>query len=222
MNQDLKTDQQPDKSAPLGIVRAVTTPECLSASIITICHGVDPSEVDALVGELSRQTAAVHRGSMARAESMLVAQAHTLDSLFAKLASLALKAPRLGVLEQYMKLALRSQSQARATLQTLAEIKAPKQLAFVQQANIANQMQVNNRSTNVQRRADDDSTDIQPTSSDCSTDVQRARAKNLNAPNELLEIENGERLDSRKTGAAGGADSAVAAVAEQYGSWDWR
>lgn len=222
MTQGRNNPQQPHEAPPPAMGRVITTPECLSASVLTICHGVDQAEINELIAELSRHSAAACNGDLARVESMLLSQAHTLDGLFAKLASRALTAKNLDVLEQYLKLALRSQSQARATLQTLAEIKAPKQLAFVQQANIANQMQVNNRSTNAQREAGGDSTEIQPTSNNRSTDVQRARAKNLNAPNELLEVEYGERLDTRKAGEAGGADSAVAAVDEQHGTWDWR
>ncbi|MOA18971.1 hypothetical protein D3C78_1393190 [compost metagenome] len=89
-------------------------------------------------------TAAIHGGDMSRAESMLVAQAHTLDLLFAKLASRALSADYPDDLESYLRLALKAQNQSRATWQTLAELKAPKQIAFVQQANIGNQVQVNN------------------------------------------------------------------------------
>src|SRR3546814_4081215 len=46
--------------------------------------------------------------------------------------------------EQYMRLALKAQSQARTTIETLAEVKNPKAVAFVKQANIANNQQVNN------------------------------------------------------------------------------
>ena len=37
-----------------------------------------------------------------------------------------------------------NESQGRATLQTLVEVKFPKQATFIRQANIANQQQVNN------------------------------------------------------------------------------
>ena len=93
-----------------------------------------------------------------------------------------------------MRLAFKSQSQARATLQTLGELKTPKQIAFVRQANIGNQVQVNNDSG-----------------------ASRARArKNKKAPNELLEIEHGERLDTRATGSAGGVDPAMAALETEH------
>lgn len=78
---------------------------------------------------------------------MLIAQAHTLDGLFAKLASHALTSTDLSRFVRYMKLALRAQAQSRTTLQTLGEIKSPKQFAYVGQANIGNQVQVNNNKT---------------------------------------------------------------------------
>jgi len=47
----------------------------------------------------------------------------------------------------YLRLALKAQSQARTTVETLAEIKNPRAVAFVRQANIANgPQQVNNGS----------------------------------------------------------------------------
>jgi len=49
----------------------------------------------------------------------------------------------LGAMETYLKLALRAQSQCRATLETLAAIKNPP-VVFAKQANIANNQQVNN------------------------------------------------------------------------------
>ncbi|MNZ96000.1 hypothetical protein D3C78_1151760 [compost metagenome] len=144
MELKLRAEMRPDENKEQAIARIATTPECLSASVLTICQKIDHSQINEMVDELSRQSAAIRSGDMARAESMLLAQAHTLDGLFARLASQALSTSRLDVLDRYMRLALKSQNQARATLQTLAEIKAPKQVAFVQQANIGNQIQVNN------------------------------------------------------------------------------
>ena len=81
---------------------------------------------------------------------MLIAQAHTLDELFNHLARRARH--NLGEYliagETYLRLALKAQSQCRATLETLAQIKNPPSVAFVKQANIANgPQQVNNEVT---------------------------------------------------------------------------
>ncbi len=57
--------------------------------MLTACHKLDHAQITELVTELKEQTAAVHTDNMSRPESMLIAQAHALDGLFAKLASRA-------------------------------------------------------------------------------------------------------------------------------------
>jgi hypothetical protein len=79
---------------------------------------------------------------------MLMAQAAALNAIFTELARRAAvnMGEYLQATETYLRLALKSQAQCRATLQTLAEIKNPHPVAFVKQANIANgPQQVNNR-----------------------------------------------------------------------------
>jgi hypothetical protein len=79
---------------------------------------------------------------------MLTSHAHTLDAIFHELIARARGEARAGHLqaaETYMRLALKSQSQCRTTVETLAEIKNPPNVAFVKQANIANgPQQINN------------------------------------------------------------------------------
>jgi hypothetical protein len=140
MNQHLQSNEDPLRS----LARVAVNPECLSASVLTLCQKLDPNIINEMVDELKRQSALVHANDLSRAESMLTAQAHTLDGLFARLTHNALTCGDFEQQERYMKLAFRAQSQARATLQTLAELKVPKQIAFVEQANIGNQVQVNN------------------------------------------------------------------------------
>lgn len=155
----------------------------------------------ALIEELGKQVAAVNDGDMKRAEGMLVAQAHTLDAIFGSLARRAVNQDYLKQYETYMRLALKAQSQCRATLQALAEIKNPRPVAFVQQANISNgPQQVNNGSA------------LQP---------GRLRAReNENEQNKLLEREHAERLDDATTGPAGLVNSPVEAVATCHGTTD--
>jgi hypothetical protein len=75
---------------------------------------------------------------------MLMIQAHTLDAIFNNLAQRAASAKLLSQLEQYMRLALKAQSQCRATLESLAAIKNPP-IVYAKQANIANgPQQINN------------------------------------------------------------------------------
>lgn len=102
-----------------------------------------------LVASLRDQGEAVNRGDLAAAERMLSAQAVALNAVFAEMARRAAlnMGEHLGATESYMRLALKAQSQSRATVETLAAIKNPP-VVFARQANINNggQQQVNNGS----------------------------------------------------------------------------
>jgi hypothetical protein len=94
----------------------------------------------------------------------------------------------LDATDRYMRLALKAQSQCRATLETLAEIKNPSSVAFVRQANIAHGPQQVNNSL-----------------------PSRAGESEVN-PNTLLEATHGERLDTGAEGTPGRADTDLEAV----------
>jgi hypothetical protein len=192
MSHDLEVKSAEEESEEQAFARTCLTPETLSAALLVSSNLLGKTPVTEVVLELKRQTAAINSGDMTRAENMLVAQAHSLDTLFAQLASRAMRAKHMSGLESYMRLALKAQNQARATLQTLAELKAPKQVAFVKQANIGNQVQVNN-----------------------GTEPARTR-KTQKVQNELLEVEHGERLDTRATDTAGAVDPAVATLGAKH------
>ncbi|WP_245006798.1 hypothetical protein [Pseudomonas mandelii] len=177
------------------MARTFTMPENLSAAVL-VGSGLVNAPVTDLACELRRQTESVNKGDMTRAESMLLAQSHTLDAIFAKLVTQALLVKHLDRMEPLMRMAFKAQNQCRATLQTLAELKAPKQIAFVKQANIGQNVQVNN----------DDNGAIKPT---------RTR-KSKKAQNELLETDHVQWMDTRATGATVGDDSELEAVGEQH------
>lgn len=125
--------------------RIMSQPEIRSASVI---QRLDSNlDIDFLAAEMREQIAQVHGGCMARAEAMLITQAHTLDALFANLSRRAINHMDEGygeAFERHMKLALRAQSQCRATLETLSDIKNPP-VIYAKQANIAHgPQQVNN------------------------------------------------------------------------------
>lgn len=84
-------------------------------------------DLSGLINDLSEQTRVSNGGDLKRGEAMLTAQAHTLDAIFNNLAQRAAinMGEHLGATETYMKLALRAQSQCRATWETLAAIKNP-------------------------------------------------------------------------------------------------
>jgi len=103
-------------------------------------------EIDAptLLATLRDQAAAVQTGDLAHAEAMLINQASALQALFVRLSERAMEQAHMPNLEGFMRLALRAQSQCRATLETLAAIKNPP-IVYARQANVTTgPQQVNN------------------------------------------------------------------------------
>jgi hypothetical protein len=151
------------------------------------------TDLQSLVTELGNQVGKVESNNLLRAESLLITQAHTLDAIFNELARRA--AMNMGeyikATDTYLRLALKAQSQCRATLETLATIKNPP-VIFAKQANISNgPQQVNN-----------------------GTPQPVAREEKTIEQNELLEAQHGQRLDTGTTGAAIGADKELETVGE--------
>lgn len=174
-------------------------PEILSATVLAKWQTFSDSTWSDLSSELRRQTKALRSNDLSRAEDMLFAQAHTLDGLFATLAARAAAAPSVTILEVYLRLALKAQNQSRATLQTLGELKAPKQVAFVKQANIGNQVQVNNG-----------------TDANRPPVCTRTRKSKRNTPNKLLEVDHEQRLDTRAQSAASPINTTVETVGAKH------
>ena len=133
----------------------------------------------------------VQSGDLSEVEEILMAHAVTLDTIFNSLARKAAMnlGQNLAAMEKYMVLALKTQAQCRATLQTLAEIKTPRPLAFVKQANIAHgpQQVINEAPAVPASRA-------------------RTREEIPIRSNELLEADHGQRLDTGATCATSGID----------------
>jgi len=101
--------------------------------------------------------------------------------------------------EIYLRLALKAQAQCRTTVEALVEMKHPRPVAFVSQANISSgPQQVNNA-----------------TPPACTS----SRAGNFSNPsNELLEVKNEERLDIGATGSTGKPYSHVETVGASHGT----
>ena len=102
----------------------------------------------------------------------------------------------LDVVDRCLRLALKAQGQCRATLETLAALKNPPAAVFAQQANIAHGPQQVNNGVPAQ---------------DCERPV-RMRAIRQLGQNELLEYQDGDRLDTGAAGAAGASGAAMATV----------
>jgi len=143
-----------------------------------------------------RETAKrLNDGDLSAAVTMLSCQAVTLNAMFGELARRAglNMGENLGATETYMRLSLKAQSQCRATLETLANVKNPP-VVYARQANINNggQQQVNNSTV--------------PPASASTTHTADSQTEKT----ELLEQQHGQRLDTRKKSAAGSADTNLA------------
>ncbi len=184
-----------DEARQFKIAQALIRPSTLAANTIsTLRLAGDQTDIVSLAAAIREQQVLASRGDLSRAEAMLIAQAHTLDALFCKLTHRATlnMGEYLDAAEKYMRMALRAQSQCRATLETLALLKNPPNPTFIRQANVAHgPQQVNNAS---------------------DTHAHARAQETENRQTELLGRDNGEWLDTRAAGTASGADPAMATL----------
>ncbi|MBC7435447.1 MAG: hypothetical protein H7332_05200 [Bdellovibrionales bacterium] len=144
----------------------------------------------------------VHAGDLRSVESMLYGQAMALQTIFTNLARRsAMNADEcIHVADTYLRLALKAQAQCRLTLESLAEIKNPRPVAFVKQTNITNgpQQVINDASkyTRAHPRAG-------------NSQIEK---------NEVLGHQHGDYLDTGAQDATGNADSHLAAVEAGHGA----
>lgn len=190
----------PDRAEALA--RMALRPAVNAAVVVQSYAGATMGEQDVgmLVDVLCEGVRDIEAGDMGKPEAMLYTQAQALQAMFIGFARRAQAQEYQRNLDCMVRLALKAQNQCRMTLETLAAIKNPPVL-FAKQANINNggQQQVNN------------GTPVEPAGPRPEAKPAASRARNTRKT-ELLENRNGERLESRTTRAAGGADPAVAPV----------
>lgn len=137
------TDPAKEKEGAARKARLSLSPSLNAAAISQAFSIHGELDLGELVDALGERCKAVNDGDLKRVETMLISQAHSLDTMFASLARRGIKQEGLKQYEAHLKLALKAQSQCRATLETLAAIKNPP--IFAKQANIAHgPQQVNN------------------------------------------------------------------------------
>jgi hypothetical protein len=155
------------------------------------------TELNELVKSTRAAVGRAAKGETDQADGLLTSQAIALNAVFLEMSRRAAlnMGQHMGAMETYMRLALKAQSQCRTTLETLAEIKNPRAVAFVKQANIAGgHQQVNNHAP-----------------------VEAGRAESKRRPNELLEeISDAQWLDPRAAPAAGAGNPELATVGARH------
>lgn len=177
--------------------RMLTSPEVAACRIQRAVQSknlADEIDVPGLLATLRGHATAVNAGDLSRAEAMLMNQADALQALFVNLTERALRQQYHVHLEGLLKLALKAQSQCRATLETLATIKNPP-VVYARQANVTTgPQQINN-----------------------GVDQPRAR-ENQNTPNQLLGAVYELRQDTRASGSAVKDDPPLEAVGAIHGA----
>jgi hypothetical protein len=152
----------------------------------SLADGID---TPSLLDNLRDQARTVQGGDLSHAEAMLTNQASALQALFVRLSEKAMEQTHMPNLEGFMRLALRAQSQCRATLETLAAVKNPP-VVYAKQANVTTgPQQINNGTAAPLRARENDSEQPQ-----------------------LLRQADGERLDFGTAATAGGIDTSMEAV----------
>ena len=144
---NLDVVMQPGENQAELQARTVTSPAVRAAVTVQAFGKVfGETDLQSLVTELSKQCKRARDGDLARAENLLISQAHSLDGIFNELARRAAlnMGEYINATDTYLRLALKAQSQCRATLETLATIKNPP-VIYAKQANISNgPQQINN------------------------------------------------------------------------------
>jgi hypothetical protein len=181
-----------------GTAKLVTHPGVNAAMVIKefaeVFGGLDAGEVGQLAVHLKDGMNDVSKNDLSSCEAMLYCQAHVLQAIFIASAHRGtLSEEWFPNYEAHMRLALKAQSNCRATLETLATIKNPR-VVFARQANIAQgPQQVNNA--------------MMPPG-----EPRAGAGKTENVPNKLSGGSNELLPDSRTPGAAVGSDPAMATV----------
>jgi len=193
-----ETADEPEDKAH---ARLMASPSVHAAMTIYNFHPMSKDcDITALLDEVGKHALDVRDGDMRRPEAMLVAQAHTLDTIFNALAQKAadnMRAGYSGAMETYLRMALKAQSQCRTTIEAIAEIKCPKSATFIKQANVGQNVQVNNGQADSR-------------SNTCAGGP--VREKNITPTNELLTESPHATLDARGTSTTISANPQLEAV----------
>ena len=183
----LRVEVQPDDNQSEKLAELATDGALTAITLQAYAGGGKELGVTELLAAMRKAGAETVAGDMGRFERVLTHQFLTLDALFNNLAQRSGRQDSFKGIEVLMRLALKAQSQARATAETLALMKNP--MPYIKQANIANgPQQVNNGQ-------------------------QATGAGNFQSePNKLLEADHGQRLDIGAQAAASRANQKLETV----------
>lgn len=135
-----------DAEVKKKVARYVLSPEVGSAAVIESFsknYTGDQVSLEDIIGVIRDSTRRLtQENSMQYVERLLLSQSIALNGLFVSLARKTALQDGLKQYETHMRLALKAQSQCRATLETLSAVKNPP--VYANTANIATNQQINN------------------------------------------------------------------------------
>lgn len=172
-------------------------PAVNSAMLIHTFAGKEVS-LDKLVDGLNASMNRSKAGDLSTLEKMLIGQATALETIFVNLALRAEGQASQRNMEALLLLALRAQSQSRATIAAVVDLKFPRQPMILQQNNVAHaNQQVNNGV---------------PTGPERSAQARPRGEENPNLQSKQMELNDGQRLDTGATGSPIGTDPHLATL----------
>jgi len=203
----VKAKQAPPakKVAPVADKPKTLAPhEIVLSSIIQNAVGIlswskfaGEADLQELCTDLDKRIDKIKDGDMSSVEAMLFGQAKVLETMFTSLARRAANNDGLKQFQVNLTLALKAQAQCRSTLEALAEIKNPRPVQFVKQANMTTgPQQVNNAYAGTPSHSG----------------IQSGAGNIQSEQNKLLEADHGNYLDTRAQGAASRVNQTVDAV----------
>ena len=187
-----KQDKQVDSEHYAKVSLSPATMSAVLSEAFTSSIFPDTKIAD-VASALSDKITTIQNGDMQAIEAMLIGQAQALQTMFVSLGRQAASKTSLPQYTAFMNLALKAQSQSRATIQALVELKYPKQATFVKQANISSGHQQVNNATN--------------------THAPAHAKENQHSQNKLLEAQHNEWLDDGKTATPSATNQAMAILA---------
>ena len=154
------------------------------------------ADLQELCTDLDKRVDKIKAGDMSSVEAMLFGQAKVLETMFTSLARRAANNDGLKQFQCNLTLALKAQAQCRATLEALAEIKNPRPVQFVKQANMTTgPQQVNNGAI-----------------PEMYAQAHTGAENNPSQQSKLLESDHDNHLDTRAQGTASRVNPHMATV----------
>jgi hypothetical protein len=186
---------KPRLSKPHEIVLSSNTQNAVG--ILSWSKFAGEADLQELCNDLDKRIDKIKDGDMSSVEAMLFGQAKVLETMFTSLARRAANNDGLKQFQVNLTLGLKAQSQCRSTLEALAEIKNPRPVQFVKQANMTTgPQQVNNAYAGTPSHSG----------------IQSRTGNIQSEQNKLLEADHGNYLDTRAQGTAGRVNQTVDAV----------